>query len=385
MKVAFLSSDIPCRGGGISSYILQMSGALREAGHNTIILTNHMCGRSDIEETEYATIYRIFTKRDMGRQCMGGKALEIASNLKVDLIEGADHLGECDSLLRVSHDIPIMVKVHCSNAVKVLWSSEVLYPWQKILIKFAQLKKYQTIKAEIRSIRKADILCAPSMRVIQELKRQPLYKNLELGLIPNPYKPIDVPIRGMNQEPTVLFAGRLSFGKGISYLPKIMAKVWESVPDCRLILAGNDSYARGIGSLKKWLIKRFEKDIHKITFTGNIPFDVLVEMYDRAWVVIIPSRWDNFPSVALEAMARERPIVASPHGGMPEMLENTGNIVADPEKEDFARGICAFLENEVLRRAAGADGSARVKSVYAPKAIADQYISYVEQVMGSRR
>ena len=52
--------------------------------------------------------------------------------------------------------------------------------------------------------------------------------------------------------------------------------------------------------------------------------------------MILPSRWDNFPTVLLEAMARSRPVVSSPNGGMPEMLEGTLCQAVDPSTPAFA-------------------------------------------------
>lgn len=381
MKVAFFSSGIPNQGGGISTYMLQMANALNVAGHKAVFFTSRIEGRPEIEETDAATIYRICARNEMRGRNTAQIALELAANLHVDLIEGADHLGECATLLKISRNVPVMIKVHCSNAVRVLHQSEALYPWQKLMIRLAHLRNLSQVKAEILSIRKADLLCAPSKRLIQELKKQSIYKNRSIGLIPNPFSPMDFPRSEEGSAPMILFAGRMSIGKGITYLPRIMEEVWNVVPECRLVIAGSDSYARGLGSLKDWLIQRFHDDISKVSFAGNLSTVDLVKMYDTAWVVIIPSRWDNFPSVALESMAREKPIVASPHGGMPEMLENTRNIIAAPECEDFPKGICTFLRNKSFRQSAGINGLKRLKRVYAPKVVADVYVSFVEQAL----
>ena len=379
MKVAFYSSAYPGCGDGISTYIFQMSMALRLIGHQTVIFTNRESGCPEIEKTEGATIYRIYEKSEIRSRVAALNVLKAAENLKIDLIEGADHLGECAPLLAMPHNVPVMVKVHCSNAVRVLYESEVLYPWQRIMTRLAHMRNWRQIIAEFQSIRNADILCAPSKKLIYELKKQSFFKGRSIGFVPNPFTPFRFSRSAEQTVPTILFAGRLCFGKGISYLPKIMQKVWGVVPECRLILAGSDSYARGLGSLQTWLEKRFLDQRSHVTFAGNLSVDALTRMYDQAWLVIIPSRWDNFPSVALEAMARRKPIVASPYGGMPEMFKNTGNIIADPETEDFSNAVCSFLQDKKLRQDAGISGLQRTEDVYAPEVVAEQYVSFVNQ------
>lgn len=377
MKIVFYSWGYPDRGGGISTYVYQMCKALTQCGHRAVVVTDRDGPGQQVEETDSATIHRLYQTKDIRSAGAAAKVLELADSLQADLIEGADHLGECAPLLGMARNIPVMIKVHCSNAVNVLYESEIMFWWQRPLIRLAHLRNIRQLRAERTSIREADILCAPSARLIRELSQQPLAQGRTIGRIPNPFFPSEHPVAKEADIPTILYVGRLCFGKGISYLPAMMQTVWEQVPGCRLVIAGSDSYARGIGSLRVWLTREFSEKAGQVSFLGNVDRKSLQDLYDRSWVVVVPSRWDNFPSVVLEAMSRKKPVVASPHGGMPEMLADTGNRIAEPEKADFGRAVCRFLASQEARIGAGNDGFKRVKEVYAPEKVVDTYISYV--------
>ena len=56
----------------------------------------------------------------------------------VDLIEGADHYGECAGLLRNRTRPPVLIKIHGCNAVRAPCESQILYSWQRWTQRIAQ-------------------------------------------------------------------------------------------------------------------------------------------------------------------------------------------------------------------------------------------------------
>jgi glycosyltransferase involved in cell wall biosynthesis len=96
-------------------------------------------------------------------------------------------------------------------------------------------------------------------------------------------------------------------------------------------------------------------------------------------VVLLPSRWDNFPTVLLESMSYGKAVVASPHGGMVEMLQDTLCSVAEPESDKFIEEVARFLRSDVLRKDVGRSMFDKACRAYAPDVVAAAYLDFVEK------
>ncbi|MDZ4199079.1 MAG: glycosyltransferase family 4 protein, partial [Kiritimatiellia bacterium] len=201
------------------------------------------------------------------------------------------------------------------------------------------------------------------------------------GVIPNPVS--DQPPTRSGDEalnPTILMCGRLAFMKGISRVGLILQRLCSACPEVRLEIAGADSYAWGIGSLEAWLRNDLQRAgvMSNVRFLGRLPEDKLDQAYRRAWVLMHPSLWESFGNVLPEAMIRQRPVVASRVGDIPDLLEGTGNISADPGTSDFSDALIRFLSDSQLRAVAGQQGREKVRQQYGPDVIAARYIRFLE-------
>jgi glycosyltransferase involved in cell wall biosynthesis len=176
----------------------------------------------------------------------------------------------------------------------------------------------------------------------------------------------------------LLLVGRIDMGKGVQFIPGIIRSLVRAVPDVRLEIAGGDSSARGLGSVREWLEGQLGPLASHVSFLGLLDPLALDEAYRRAWIVIAPSRWDTFPTAVLEAMVRGKAVVASPHGGMPEMLEGTGCIVASPSAPDFPEAVRALLADPVIRSRAGQTARARAEREYSPGVVTRRYVEFVQ-------
>lgn len=377
MNVLFHGWEYPPNGAGVGMYMHYMARALNKAGHHVVVVTGRAPGRPEQETAEEGLVYRAYDRAEVGAAKNRGRVLALAREHRIDWIEGADHLGECAGLLREKNRPPVVIKVHSSNALRVLRDSQVLYPWQRWTIALACLRSRRTIADERATLRHADILLAPSERVLEELRKQEGRTVSKVRVVPNP---VEIPDGWQNREagvPTILLVGRIDVGKGIQYLPRLLEHVARKQPEVVLEIAGGDTYARGLGSMQKWLERLLGENARRIRFLGRLNPGQLDEAYRRAWVVVVPSRWDNFPTAVLEAMARAKPIVASPHGGMCEMLGRTESVIADPATPEFAEAVWSFLDREPLRRSAGQSGRRKAQEAYAPGVVAAQYVDAV--------
>lgn len=377
MNILFHSWAFPPNGGGVGAYIANMSRALASCGHQVVVVTGRAPGLPAEETGPNIKILRVYDQSEIGSRRVLHLVLDAAREHAVELIEGADYLGDCARLLKVRQRPPVVIKVHSCNILKVLHESQVLRRWQRPMIQAALLRNWRQTRREKVSIVAADMLTAPSARILLELERQGVNLPGKKAVIANPIMPLDSGHQVEAAVPTLLMVSRLDIGKGIQYLPRIVSRLVRDFPGLRLEIAGGDAYARGLGSLKKWLVGQIGDLAQYVSFLGHLEQRELIAAYARAWVVIMPSRWDNFPTTLLEAMSLGKPAVASPHGGMPEMLQDTLCPTALPESPAFAAHIKRFLGDGQLRRAAGDSMRLKAASVYSPQEIVSRYLDFV--------
>lgn len=379
MKILFHCWEYPPVGSGIGRYIYNMSKALREAGHFTVIVTSYGNEGPSNEQIENGEICRCYRIEDIGASWVSDLVIDKAQAHDVEWIEGVDHLGESAQLLSLKKRPPIVIKAHYNDALKTARYSQVYYSWQRILVDLACFRERKRLVRERRSLSDADLLIAPSERIFSEIKKQGLCLPPLQGLVPNPIFSLANWVNKESDVPTLLLVGRIDIGKGIEYLPELVGSLISKFPELRVEIAGGDSYARFIGSTTDWLINKMGDRKDVIRILGELDQQSLDEAYSRAWVVILPSKWDTFPTVALEAMIRSKAIVASFNGGMPEMLSGTSCKIADPARPEFSEAVATFLSNKLLREAAGRSALAFVQRTYSPNKIADTYINLLQK------
>ncbi len=159
-------------------------------------------------------------------------------------------------------------------------------------------------------------------------------------------------------EPIVLFVGRIEPLKGIDILLRAAAQL-----DGRfsLLVVGGD--ARD-GSRKAEL-RGLARELgigERVTFLEAAPHSELPLYYNAADVCVVPSYYESFGLVALEAMACGVPVVASGVGGLRETVRDgrTGYLVPWRCPEPFAERLDLLLSNEPLRRSLGREARAAV-------------------------
>ena len=168
-----------------------------------------------------------------------------------------------------------------------------------------------------------------------------------------------MPVTPLRSPPTVLFAGWLEAGKGVDVLLSALPAVVESVPDARLLLAG-DGPERG----------RLEQQVESLglreraTFMGWLNKADLRAAYERAWVVVLPSIWEEgLGMVLVEAGMMGRASVGSDRGGIREVIEHgaTGLLVPPADPGNLADAIVHLLSDRERARQMGLHARTRAR------------------------
>ncbi len=166
-------------------------------------------------------------------------------------------------------------------------------------------------------------------------------------------------------EKIVLYVGRFDPRKGIETLVRAFALLKEEgVENVKLVIVGGSSPQMPDGDEKE----RIESIIGElglspeVIFAGRIGHDILPLYYTAADVCVIPSHYEPFGLVAIEAMACGTPVIASDVGGLKFTIipEETGLLVPPLDIEAFAKGIHRILFDDLWARKMRKQGSANV-------------------------
>lgn len=137
---------------------------------------------------------------------------------------------------------------------------------------------------------------------------------------------------GIGQGPLVLYAGKLSLGKGTGVFLEALDLIRPKAPGVRFALAGKGDWPAPEAP-----------DVRRL---GSVPQADLFALYAAADVVVVPSVWpEPLSRVIVEAMALARPVVATDIGGSPEIIEHgvTGLLVPVGDPAALASAVSDLL------------------------------------------
>ena len=149
-------------------------------------------------------------------------------------------------------------------------------------------------------------------------------------------------------RPVLLWVGRLEKLKGVDILIDAVAQLDE--PDVLLLVVGGDEH----GQVLRAELEAQAQEAGlggNIRFTGAVPHEELPAWYSAADVCVVPSYYESFGLVAVEAMACGTPVVASRVGGLVSTVTDGVNGYLIPWRcpEPFAEKLEVLIRNPELR------------------------------------
>ena len=235
---------------------------------------------------------------------------------------------------------------------------------------------YATYKYESQLLKEVDRLIVLSNNMNNLLCSEYQINPKKISIIPNGLNDISKPVHDSNalrkkwlpsdKEFVILFAGRLHPVKGLQFLITAFRKVLETIPNCRLMVAGNGN--------DEMYLKESVDISTKVTFTGLLDKKELCELYLIADIGVIPSLYESFGFVAVEMMMHSLSIVATATSGLNEVVEDgiTGlqiPVIEYPDKVEIdsvqlAEKMLFLLQHPDERKRMGTNARKLYETVY---------------------
>ena len=164
---------------------------------------------------------------------------------------------------------------------------------------------------------------------------------------------------GLESGPLVLYVGRLAPIKGLETLLESVARLRGAGEPVRLLIVGGDT-DEPLDGHESDLRRRVEQLglTSAVRFVGAQPQDRLRTYYVAADVTVLPSYYESFGMVALEAMACGSTVIASRVGGLQTTVRDgaTGLLVAEHDPVALAEAIARALTDSSLAWRLGREG-----------------------------
>ena len=164
---------------------------------------------------------------------------------------------------------------------------------------------------------------------------------------------------GLDERPVLLWVGRVAPIKGLDTLLDAVARLRTTGLAVRLLIVGGDA-DEPMSEHELSLRRRIEALglADSVSFVGPQPQGVLPLYYAAADVTVLPSYYESFGMVALEAMACGSPVIASRVGGLVTTVRDgvTGFLVPEADVDALAERIAMLVADPDLRWRVGREG-----------------------------
>lgn len=411
MRVCVVSKELsPWHGAGIGTYALNMLRAWVGAGHEAHVLTHphrglveagggvsgeawRVLGGAGVHVIEGVPSREAWFVRDSRAVRRALEALH--AEHRFDVIEFADYLAEGYESIRARHErgalagAVLAVRLHTPTRTCRLINGEPVDRGGEI---------DELDAREYAALGGADVLISPSRSLLAIVERRMAEigvwdEGRPRGVVPYPFD-VGAYARELGVEgvasgggtSSVLYVGRLEHRKGVDLLVSACVGLLERGVDVHVRLIGGDTMTGPGGTSMRRHLGRLIGKRHRgrMLMRDSCPRGEVGRFMREATVVCVPSRWDNFPNVCLEAMSLGCCVVAADAGGLGEIIEDgVSGVLAQPrDVESLREALGRALGDDGLRRRVSDGAPARVAALCDPNAVVKETVRVIEGARG---
>jgi glycogen synthase len=389
-RVLMLSWEFPPRViGGLSRVVWSLARELAATGWNVDVVTADHPGTAEHESAGNLSVHRVKTQTDttpdfltwVNRLNLGllQYALKLERKEPFSVIHAHDWMvGDAAWVLKAGLGLPIVTTIHATEAGRM----------QGI---HSELQRY-IHQMEWRLTYESWEVIVNSQHMYGELQRLFGLPPNKIVVIPNGTDPDQFNFTFDAQqtratfagpsESIVLYVGRLVMEKGVQILLDAAPKVISACPGTKFLIVGTGYYMDDLKRQAQYL-----GIDHNVRFLGYVSDAELQQLYKIADVVSIPSLYEPFGIVALEAMAAQVPVVTSDTGGLRDFVEHmvTGITTYTGDSGSLAWGLLEVLRNPDLAARLTRDAYQKVQHIYNWKVIAKRTSEVYRKVISEAR
>lgn len=352
MKVLLVSWEYPpVVVGGLGRHVYQLATALAAAGHEVVVLSRQPSGTDpashpttdtrsegvrviaaaqDPHEFDFGTDMMAWTLA-MGHAMVRAGLRLHGRGWSPDVVHAHDWLVAHPAIaLAEFFDAPLVSTIHATEAGRHSgWVSGRIS------------RQVHALESWLARDSDAVIACSASMASeITELFGPGLPP---ITVIPNGIDSSRWPFAlrtSRADAPELLYFGRLEYEKGVHDAIAALPRIRRRNPGTTLTVAGD-------GTQQDWLVEvaRKHKVLRAVRFAGRVDHDELLRLLHRCDVAVLPSHYEPFGIVALEAAAAGAPLVTTDVGGLGEAVIDgrTGLSCPPRDVEALAAAVCGAL------------------------------------------
>jgi glycosyltransferase involved in cell wall biosynthesis len=185
---------------------------------------------------------------------------------------------------------------------------------------------------------------------------------------------------------TILYFGTLIRKKGLLELPLIFNKIHEKHPEAQLILVGKDAADVLTGHRSVWKMMQplfTASALRQVHYVGAVPYEEMRQWIAKATVCVFPTFAEALPVSWLEAMAVQKPLVASNIGWASEIITHgiDGFLVHPTHHQEYADMVVQLLENPALAKTMAFEARTTIEKRFRIEKVAAQWVATYQELL----
>lgn len=343
MRVALITPEYPGCGPsfGVGSYVERLAQELGSAGHGVCVavVAQDGCWLGHPDQVHRVSAARIpGIARAWWKHTWLQRTLD---DLAPDVVE-IPNWGGLGAYLPAAWPLVVRLSTSIAHQRARHRLRRHLHPWH--------------LRLERATVRRAHLLIANSHAIAEA--SAPLYGRMADVVIPHAF-PCPTTIDHPNGH-DVLFVGRLEHRKGVDVLLRAWQRVRTRVGDCTLHLVGAGHHA-----LAAHLSAAALRGIH---IHGTLNDDALRSLRHRCAVQVVPSRFESFGLIVVEAFAAGHAVVAADCAGLSETVGHAGLTYPIEDHQALGDALVRLLSDAELRARLVTLGLERLRERFSPQA-----------------
>jgi glycosyltransferase involved in cell wall biosynthesis len=374
--------------GGIATYSFELSHMLTEKGINVSVIAVSKDNTTSVQKlNQCLTVYRLgknsyslinlpfFWRFNKYIHCFSFEVYRTIKNInkksKIDLIESPEFRANsyfCQLFLR---EIPCIIRLHTSYQIistmnNLPKTNKRFIKWEHQVIKLASNISSPSAALIDRTYLKCEAFKLKSARVIPNPISTTVFSNLNLV---------------KKLKPSIIFVGRLEINKGIDVILDLLPELLTTLPNLHFTFVGNDGVnLKGVSYRKliQEVFIKFNSSNFRFLVLDRKEVPYLVSIHQ---LLLMPSKWENFPYALLESMLVGTPALVNNIGGLSEIIKDgvNGWFFPDLIQSQLSDFIVSLLSNEKYLTQIGLSARESILNNYDSDKIYPEIISFYNE------